>query len=226
MTGPRIVISGPTAAGKTTHAKLLARRLGVEYVSASAIFRRVTAEVTGIESTWGARWSPEIDGARTTRDIDRRVNDIVLERYNSMSDGVFDAAFLPWLIPAGSALCVWLDSDLPSRVMKCYVSHLDNSRIDQNEARRVIEEKDSTSTRVLSALTRATYEVCDRFDLVMSNSSLMKEATVESAVLGVGVFAPIFEKAVGEMIQDSTGARLLQDDVDSYIVSRRPICRQ
>jgi cytidylate kinase len=35
-----IIISGLTAAGKTTHALLIARRLGYDYVSASSLMLR------------------------------------------------------------------------------------------------------------------------------------------------------------------------------------------
>lgn len=192
----KIVISGLTAAGKTTHAKLLAERLGLPYYSASDLLRSIAAEQFDVRGDWGNRWSPRMDELRATSALDDEIDARMVEIYNQSLNGVFDSCFLPWLCEDRQGVNIWFESDMRSRVRKCYVSHLDNSRIDIEQAQRVVRDKDAFTESALERSVGAKYEPDDRFDLVLTNTALMPEATVFSSVRGVAIFAEVVNNCV------------------------------
>jgi cytidylate kinase len=193
----KIVISGLTAAGKTTHAKLLAEELGLPFYSASDLLRSLASERYEVCGDWGDRWSPRFDELRSNSNLDDEIDLRMLQLYQQSSSGVFDSCFLPWLSIERDGVNIWIESDLPSRVRKCFVSHLDNSRIDLEEASRIVTDKDAFTIAALERSVNAKYEPDDRFDLVVSNTDLMPQATVSSAVRGVAIFAPVLYECIG-----------------------------
>lgn len=192
-----IVIAGPTAAGKTTHARLLAEQLTVPYFSASTVLRSLAKERHGWAEVWGGRWSPDLDRLRNEVDVDAEVDARMLSLLRDSPSGVFDAAILPWGEGVSEeAVCVWIESDLPSRTRKCYVSHLDNARVDIIEAKKVVLQKDKFTSDVLRRRYDAEYACDDRFHVVVDNSAFIHEATVASAVHGVALFSTILRRVV------------------------------
>jgi cytidylate kinase len=188
----RIVISGLTAAGKTTHAKKLADYLGLEYFSSS----EVLGELTGLE----AGWSPSVDMRRKgDQDIDRRLDMRVLEEFRSRPECVFDAWALPWYCD-GPAIRMWIESDFPSRVRKCIVSRLERGdNPDARDCLSVVRSKDQFSRDVFQR-NHGFDLFTDRrpFDLVVSNSSLIPTPTIECAHRGIAAFHTEIIEAVRE----------------------------
>lgn len=189
----RIVISGLTAAGKTTHAKKLAEYLGLEYFSSS----EVLGQLTGLEGAW----SPSVDLRRVgDEEIDRQLDALVLREFHSRSECVFDAWALPWICD-GPAIHLWIESDFPSRVRKCMVSRLDRGDTpDARDCLSVVRAKDQFSRDVF--LRNHGFDLfTDRspFDLILNNSSLIPRPTVECAQRGIATFHSEIVEAIRDL---------------------------
>jgi cytidylate kinase len=100
---PAILISGFTAAGKTTHARLLAEDLGWAYLGLSGVRRELPGYGEATEPP-GAEWEPAMDRPMTQRLATMR------------GPAVVDAWLQPWLSGRADAVRVWLDSDEQSRL--------------------------------------------------------------------------------------------------------------
>ena len=189
---PVIVVSGYTAAGKTTHARLLSKTLDVPLYSASDLLRSVLKELEGVSGEWGERWSPNIDAARLGNDVDKIVDHYMREAVRYCSGGVFDATYLPWIYSPDDVVNLWIDSDKPSRVRKCVVSHLGAANLSLAEADAVVTAKDSFSRQMIRRRYGARFHAEEgRFDIVVSNSDLIARPTLECAAQGITAFAPL-----------------------------------
>src|SRR3954452_3663938 len=118
--GPNVAFAGLTAAGKTTHARLLAEALGYDYVCATDI----VLEILGMESSSRGVWFERFDEIRSARagdgvdaELDRRLEEMAATRRST----VFDTWALAWLSPS-PLVRIWIESDLASRARKCLVS--------------------------------------------------------------------------------------------------------
>lgn len=113
-----IAITGLTAAGKTTHARITQAEFGLEYVSASTVLRRMAGfEDEPSNDFWISR-----DGQALTQRMIELGIDEVLQNMEDICDGViFDCRSLPWLA-RNAILSIWLESSLDSRVWKGMVS--------------------------------------------------------------------------------------------------------
>jgi hypothetical protein len=101
---------------------------------------------------------------------------------------------------------LWIESDEPSRVRKCHVSHLDEQVMSEVEARELIARKDEYSRSVLERTTGADFGLdYDRFDVVLTNSDLIPEATPEAAARGVKIFDPVVVACVRYALGEDVG---------------------
>ena len=112
-----VVISGLTAAGKTTHARILQAEYGFAYVSASTILR----EKAGIHGQVPNDFWLSSRGQQLVADMDKYgVDDTIQQFVETRDEQVFDCRTLPWLAPK-PVFSIWLESSLESRVMKSVV---------------------------------------------------------------------------------------------------------
>lgn len=174
----KVVVSGLTAAGKTTASKLLAERFEVPYFSASEVLRRLTNTRTDY-------WTPDVDTKRTPI-TDAAVDSEMIRLLDSEDSGVFDAWGLPWFSNT-AATRIWLESDHSSRQRKCYVSWLERGQEKSfEECDDIVRAKDSFS-RELFMREWGFDMFTDRapFDLELDLSLLIPEATSDCAQRGV-----------------------------------------
>lgn len=197
-----IATAGLTAAGKTTHGKLLATQLGYEYVSATDVL----LELAGLgeldsEQAWFSAYD-KIQKAREGYSIDieleRRLNDLAASR-----DGVvFDTWALAWISPS-PMIRIWIESDLPSRARKCYVSQRE-PLLDLQQCQELIERKDQESRE--NFLERHDFDLfVDRgkYHLILDNSMLIPEPIHESSRAGIETFAPVVRMAVSAVASNA-----------------------
>lgn len=197
-----IIISGLTAAGKTTHALLLARRLGYDYVSASQLMlSRLGIEPDESNTLWATRMA-EVEKRRDNRPVDQELNEYLALHLQQRDNAVFDSWSGAWLYRGPQCLRVWIESDRQSRAIKARVSQYPHGPILPLAAcQALVDEKDDTTAARLRPLLGSDVRH-DRtpFDLVLDNSALIDEPSVESARRGISRFHDWLIHAVSNRI--------------------------
>lgn len=140
-----VIISGLTAAGKTTHSHLLAGEFGLRYVSASQILLS-SHGMSGFQARdfWTdnkamALWSEGSAG----------VDQSLLSLEGSSESAVFDCLSLPWLSSRPS-LKIWLECLLAARVERAALSHGLPIGSDRGMLANLIDRKDTALCDQLS----------------------------------------------------------------------------
>jgi cytidylate kinase len=185
-----IIISGLTAAGKTTHALLLARRLGYDYVSASQLMlRRLGIEPDESNTLWATRMA-EVETRRDDSAVDQELNKYLATDLRQRDHVVFDSWSGAWLYQGPHCLRVWIESDRRSRAMKARVSQYPHGPIlPLATCQALVDEKDDTTAARLRPLLGSDVRYNRApFDLVLDNSTLINEPTIESARRGIASF--------------------------------------
>jgi cytidylate kinase len=141
-----ICISGLTASGKTTHSHLLAGEFGLTYVSGSQIQLNFLG-LSPIQSKdfWIS------DAAKSLWDESQfRKIDSELLRLETITAGhIFDTSTMPWRHKQ-PALCIWLESNISSRITKSIISHRGRSHYPLDCYEDKIREKDLATTKQAS----------------------------------------------------------------------------
>jgi cytidylate kinase len=174
----KIIVSGLTAAGKTTLSRRLAASLGLPYFSASQILREHLSDTS-------EEWSPALDRKRTELSLERAVDAAMIRALHDQPTGVFDSWGLPWYSDE-PAIRVWLESSRDSRLRKCYVSYLQRrTPKTSDECASIVDAKDSMSRAVFLANWGFDIFVDRRpFDMIVDCSAQIPVATVEHAEAG------------------------------------------
>ena len=189
-----VIISGLTAAGKTTHATLLARHYDLHYLSASQTMLKLAGLV--------ACQSPDFWVTEEGMGLGRRVTwnqvDEEIRRFEGQSrQTVFDCLSLPWLHRQKSFV-IWLESSLSSRVTKAIVSHQGQNNLTPAEVREQISLKDRAARReILAHYGVDIFRERAPFDLIIDVSSFITVPTEASIRFGIKHVDDIISSAVG-----------------------------
>ncbi len=190
-----IAFAGLTAAGKTTHAKLLAAELGYRYVSATRILLDIVGYKGSAERVWFENFEA-IEDARQGWAADIELEKRLLEINRTQERVVFDTWAFAWIGP-DPLLRIWIESDLPSRTRKCMVSQGEQA-LSLSECEALVSEKDeSTRQNFIERHGFDLFEDREKYDLILDNSLLIPEPTVEASTAGISQFAPQVSAAVG-----------------------------
>jgi cytidylate kinase len=185
-----VILSGLTASGKTTHAKILAAELGFNYFNASSILKRLVHKE-------GDVWLNEWDVARKSGELDRELDQLVIHEFDSRDCTVFDAWALPWTTDS-PAVRVWIESDLHSRTRKVIVSRLRvGETLEFDKSLKIALEKDEVSQIIFKKLHDFDlFQDKKVFDVIVSNTSLIENPTIKCSDEGIAIFSPVLLSTV------------------------------
>ncbi|WP_427174520.1 cytidylate kinase family protein [Arthrobacter sp. 92] len=189
-----VAFAGLTAAGKTTHARILAESLGYRYVSATELLLKILNIDHNPDRVWFER-SDEVAAARQGDWADQELETQLVRLAKTESGIVFDTWALAW-IAEEPMVRIWIEFDLDSRARKCYVSQCDPV-LSIEQCKTLADAKDESTRQ--SFLRRHGYDLRQdrhKYDRVITNSHLIPKATHMAAAEGIRVFSPTLLKAV------------------------------
>ena len=104
---------------------------------------------------------------------------------------------MPWRRKR-EALCIWLQSDLKSRIVKSIISHHGRSSVLPDQYDKLIREKDKATIELCNELYNIKIgEDLSCFDLIIDISSLIKGTSILSALKSIKITHEIIRPAVG-----------------------------
>jgi cytidylate kinase len=185
-----VAFAGLTAAGKTTHARLLADELGYAYVSATELM----LELLGMTSTSpDGVWfhaHEQITAARAVTDVDDVLDQHLQEMARTNTRTVFDTWTLAWVSEA-PIVRVWVESDRSSRIRKAYVSQGAEPALDLAGCAALVQRKDDEARqRFILSHGYDLYNDRHRYHALLDNSHLIPNASAAAAAAGVARFSP------------------------------------
>jgi cytidylate kinase len=198
-----VSISGLTAAGKTTHAQILAGELGYRYVSGLGTLARVLdIEVDQDPPSWVA--IEDLVAARRSDGTDEEV-ERELDRLARSNDSiVFDVWALPWTSSAAMHR-LWLESSPQSRAWKAFVSQGEDQRRDVAGCETFIDGKDAADhARFLRTFGIDLLEQRSVFDATLDNSAYIAEPTALASQAGIEAFTPVVAMTVAYLGGEGT----------------------
>lgn len=160
-----IAVSGPPASGKSTHAKFLAERFSLRYVSAGSLFRGLAKEL-GIsleEFHRLAEQDPRYDLMVDNRSIEEA------KKGNVVLDGHLTA----WITKDYSDIKIYLTAPLKERARR--IAEREGKRLE--DAMRELQVREESNRRRYLEIYGIDITDLSIFDIVINTSKLPIEAT-------------------------------------------------
>ena len=198
---PNIAFAGRTAAGKTTHAKILADELGYEYVSATQMILDILNMKDTPNGIWFTKYN-EIQKHREGDLVDIELENRMTRLANSRGGLVLDTWAMAWLYEGSTPMIrLWIESDIPSRTRKCYVSQGKDKKLTISKCQKLINKKDNdTRNNFLRRLDFDLYTDREKYDIILDNSILIPKPSQKMANIGIAKFAPVIRKTIEYML--------------------------
>lgn len=189
-----VIISGLTAAGKTTHSHILSGEFGLQYVSSSQLLLSLLRmHPFQPRDFWITDEANSLWRTAQAHTVDDEL--IRLEAASTLV--VFDTLVMPWLHRC-PAFCIWLESTLESRVMKAVVSYQGRGRYSTKEIKHHIQQKDNQAR--IHFEERYGFDLfSDRapFDMILDISSCISEPTLCASLQSISQAHSLLRPAVG-----------------------------
>ncbi len=197
-----IVLSGLTAAGKTTHAKLIANELKREVLHTTDFLLRAMNVHENLKDIWVRRLH-ELEKLRDSSTIDDQVDEFLHAQIRENTGLVVDSWALPWHSPIPNTLNIWIGSDRVSRAWKCGVSDGAPSTVTTRNCLDLVDEKDSLSRcRFVSRYGFDLFVDRGPFGLILDNSHLMTEPSVVCSQKGIEIFQRVLMACIRSVLDD------------------------
>ena len=198
---PNIAFAGLTAAGKTTHAKILAEQLGYKYVSATKMILDIIGIDHAPDRVWFTNYE-EIEKAREGDMVDIELEARMQDLARKQGRLVLDTWAMAWIYDGPRPMIrVWMESDATSRTKKCYVSQDGEKTLDLHECNNLINKKDTeTRDKFLRRLDFDLFNDKQRYDAIIDNTRLIPEPTAGCSQRGIESFSPVVHDVVSYMI--------------------------
>lgn len=205
-----IIISGLTAAGKTTHCKLLADKFKLRNISAASILAKESGIDASIlnptdSSFWISSTANSLNSKRK-QDItlDLSVDATLKDLADKLENAVFDTLGLPW-ISSALAIRIWLESSFESRLYKALVSHQENKDISEEYLCNLIKNKDDRDRNYFLSIYNFDINSFDKniFNLVVDISTFIQEPTSASSEESIKLTDDILTSFIGWYLTNS-----------------------
>lgn len=178
-----ICIAGLTACGKSTAAKRLAERFNLKYASGGTALKEAALKMGYKASNRG--WWESDEGMRFLKhrardpEMDRRIDDYLL-KLAERGNIVLDSWTMPWLSRKGFK--IWLEVSAEERAKRL----AGRDEISNEEARRVIEQKDGRTREIYDRLYGFKLgEDYSPFDLVLDSECLSTDEVFDVVCFAV-----------------------------------------
>lgn len=170
----KISVFGLTASGKTYHAKSLADKFGLTYLSGSDYL----LQSAGIHPLHPHFWVSEEGEQFTERrkrdlSIDKRADDQLLADAYNGTDLVIDSWAVPWLY-AGNLFRIYLVADLRERALRAYQSRVEKPYT-LGELRERIRKKDEDTAEIMQRLYGFNIFDTSISDLIVNTNGLTQD---------------------------------------------------
>jgi cytidylate kinase len=210
-----ICISGLTASGKTTHSHLLAGEFGLTYVSGS----QIQLNMLGVSPIQTRDFWITVEAKKLWNRDQFKSIDAELLRLEARAQGyIFDTSTMPWRHQE-RALCIWLESDLDSRVRKAIVSHRGRGGRDLATYLALIADKDQATKSLYNDLYGIEIgHDLSPFDLILDISDLIAEPTFDASLSSIQITHEFIRAASAHFL---TGRQEFADDF-RRAAARRP----
>lgn len=195
----KILISGLTAAGKTTHGRLLAQDLGWAYFDMASVRKGVLGNKLDAAEL-DREWTPAHDQLRAVDPgVDLLADQLMTSMMNERSNVVVDAWLQPWIYRRDDALRIWIESSVETRLMKAEVATLRRGEAVPCDVRKSLAAKDEFSRMHFHRLySIELFGDPSVFSVLIDNSRYIDEPSIAKSDAGIAAFRRVLLDRVVE----------------------------